>query len=259
MTRIFFVRHKPRLANEGIHQHYFPPLPLFKHMTRRLGVVGDFDPRFPPHLQTNEAVSHVLAPKNLSLAVDWLPTSEIDEDVLERYDGLWIAPGSPYDNLKKAVNAVEWAREGDVPCLGTCGGFQHMVIEYARNCLGFDDAEHAEYDPYASHLFVSELECSLAGEEMRLEFVEGSTVADVYGDTKAVERYYCNFGVNPEHVDDISAGVLDIVGSDDEGEVRVLEHPDHPFYVGTLYVPQSRSEHGSPHPLVEAFIENLLV
>lgn len=226
-------------------------------MPPRLCVVGEFDPEFEPHLHTNDALSHVLATKDTPFAFDWVSTSRIGE-VLERYDGIWLAPGSPYDDLSAAVEAIRWARENDVPCFGTCGGFQHMAIEYARNVLGFEDADHAEYNPYASRLFVSELDCSLAGEEMRLSFDEESAVAGIYGDTEAVEEYYCDFGVNPEYLEDIRSGVLNVVGSDDEGEVRVLEHPDHPFYVGTLYVPQSRSEPSSPHPLVGAFVEAVM-
>lgn len=223
-----------------------------------MGIIGEFDPGFDPHLQTNDAVAHVLAARETPLSVDWVSTSEIDQGVLDMYDGLWIAPGSPYDDLSSAVDAVEWAREEEIPCLGTCGGFQHMVIEYARNLLGFEDAEHAEYDPYASRLFISELDCSLSGRRMNLEFESGSGVAEIYGATEAVEEYYCNFGINPGYVDDLRQGELRVVGWDDEGEVRVLEHPNHPFYVGTLYVPQAQSEPNLPHPLVESFLDAVL-
>jgi CTP synthase (UTP-ammonia lyase) len=151
--------------------------------------------------------------------------------------------------------AIRYARENKIPCLGTCGGFQHMVIEYARNVLGFMDAQHAEYDPYASNLFISQLECSLAGREMQLNFVPGSQVAAIYGSLSAKEHYYCNFGINPDYVDELKQGPLKISGSDAEGEIRVIEHPDHPFFIGTLFVPQSRPTSLRPHPLVTAFLE----
>jgi CTP synthase (UTP-ammonia lyase) len=141
-----------------------------------------------------------------------------------------------------------------VPCFGTCGGMQHLIIEYARNVLGFHDAQHAEYDPYASLLFVSELACSLAGREMQLRLVPGSQVAAIYGERSVVERYYCNFGVHPDRVAALAAGPLRIVGSDAEGSVRVVELPGHPFFIGTLYVPQARSTPNAPHPLVSAFL-----
>ena len=70
----------------------------------------------------------------------------------------------------------------------------------------------------------------------------------------AVERYYCNFGVNPKYIEDLTSNTLRAVGSDSEGDVRVLELSDHPFYVGTLFVPQSRSTQSAPHPLVTEFV-----
>lgn len=129
-----------------------------------------------------------------------------------------------------------------------------MVLEYARNVLGYRDAQHAEYDPFASDLFVSRLACSLVGREMSVQFVPGSLVARCYGSDRAVEQYYCNFGVHPDRVGVLASGPLRIVGSDAEGDVRVIELPEHPFFVGTLYVPQARSKPGSPHPLVIAFL-----
>jgi len=130
-----------------------------------------------------------------------------------------------------------------------------MVIEYARNVLGYMDAQHAEYDPYASNLFISSLACSLAGKEMNLRFVAGSRVAEIYGALEAKEHYYCNFGVNPDVVPLLEDGMLQIVGSDNEGAVRVLELPAHPFFMATLFVPQTRSRPGCSHPLVTSFLK----
>ena len=151
--------------------------------------------------------------------------------------------------------SIQHARENGIPCLGTCGGFQHMILEYARNVLNFKDAQHAEYDPYASDLFISQLACSLAGRGMRLTFVEGSRVAALYGSLSATEAYYCNFGVNPDKIRLLTSSELRITGSDAEGELRVIELPDHPFFLGTLFVPQARSTADNPHPLVSAFLK----
>jgi len=129
-----------------------------------------------------------------------------------------------------------------------------MVIEYARNVLGFEDAQHAEYDPYASNLFITQLSCSLAGREMTLMFSVGSSVAKFYGATLAIEQYYCDFGVNREYVALLKSGSLRITGSDSEGEVRVIELPGHSFFLGTLFVPQTQSTAEKPHPLVTAFL-----
>ena len=89
---------------------------------------------------------------------------------------------------------------------------------------------------------------------MELQLTADSKVASWYAAMSTEERYYCNFGVNPACLDVLKSGPLRIVGADAEGEVRVIELPDHPFFVGVLYVPQSRSAPGAPHPLVSAFI-----
>ena len=221
----------------------------------RIAIVGEFDPNFTPHEATNTAIAHSTEHLGLDIAAHWISAEDIHPDMLREYTGIWMAPGSPYKNLQKALSAIQYARGNGMPCFGTCGGFQHMVIEYARNVLGYKDAQHAEYDPYGSKLFISSLACSLAGREMRLRFLAGSKVAKIYGAVEATERYYCNFGVNPEVVPLFKNSPMRIAGWDDEGEIRVLELPEHQFFVATLFVPQTLSRAEHPHPLVTAFIK----
>ena len=224
-------------------------------MKRRLAILGEFNPSFAPHAATNEAIAHSCAARRLNVSAEWVSTAAIDETLFDRVHGIWVAPGSPYKDMAKALWAIRVARESGMPCFGTCGGFQHIILEYARNVLGFADAQHAEYDPYASRLFISRLACSLAGREMALRFQPDSHVARIYGSTQARERYYCNFGVAPDAVEWLKTGTLRVVGSDAEGEVRVIELPGHPFFIGTLFVPQALSTPEKPHPLVTAFLE----
>jgi CTP synthase (UTP-ammonia lyase) len=220
-----------------------------------IALIAEYNPLFPPHPATNAALSHSADRLGITVRGDWLSTENLTTAALAGYDALWIGPGSPYKSLQNTLDAIRFARERGVPCLGTCGGFQHIVIEYARNVLGHKDAQHAEYDPYASTLFISALACSLASRQMTIRLVAGSRVAACYGALRARENYYCNFGVNPAVVPLFQRGALRIVGSDDEGEIRVLELPEHPFFVATLYVPQNHSRPGSPHPLVTSFLQ----
>jgi CTP synthase (UTP-ammonia lyase) len=220
-----------------------------------IAILGEYTPAFAPHTATTAAIGHAQARLGVTVEAAWLSTAAIDESLFARFDAIWVAPGSPYKDLELTLWAIRNARERGVPCFGTCGGFQHMVLEYARSVLGLRDAQHAEYDPYASRLFVSRLACSLAGREMRLRFVPGSRVAAIYGASAATEEYYCNFGVNPEYVPQLASGPLVITGADAEGEARVIELPGHPFFLGTLFVPQTRSTPERPHPLVVAFVE----
>jgi CTP synthase (UTP-ammonia lyase) len=219
-----------------------------------IAILGEYSSTFEPHTATDAAISHCAARLGIDVKATWVSTGDLDQSLFEWHDGIWVAPGSPYKDLAKTVAAIRYSREHAVPCFGTCGGMQHLIIEYARNVLGFQDAHHAEYDPYASLLFVSELACSLARREMHLRLVPGSQVAAIYGETSVVERYYCNFGVHPDRLAALAAGPLRIVGSDAEGAVRVVELPGHPFFIGTLYVPQARSTPNAPHPLVSAFL-----
>ena len=125
----------------------------------RIGILGDFNPEFRSHHATHHSLQHAAARLNLALESQWIPTPSILESgglkTLETFDGLWASPGSPYQSFAGMLKGIEFARQHDWPFLGTCGGFQHLALEYARNVLGFQDAEHAEYNPDASRLMIS--------------------------------------------------------------------------------------------------------
>lgn len=217
-----------------------------------VAVIGDFDDSYAPHTATNRAVRHSAERLGLQASVTWLATEPLESELgpAARADALWCAPGSPYRSLRGALAALRFGRENAVPTLGTCGGCQHIVLEYARNVLGFRDAQHAEYDPYGSRLFISSLTCALAGLTMAVILKPGSMVAQCYGTYRVEEKYYCNFGLNRAYQAALEEGGLHVTGVDDDGEARVLELPGHPYYIGTLFVPQDRSTIEDPHPLV---------
>lgn len=221
-----------------------------------IGVIGDPDPGNETHLATMDALGHAAMALGGGVDVTWLPTDEIDVHAadLAEFSGLLVAPGSPYRSMEGALAAIEYARTQDVPLLGTCAGLQHVVVEFARNVLGVDDAHHAEYDPAAPTPFVTPLVCSLAGQTLDIEIRSGSRAADAYGAARATERYYCDFGPNPEYLDDLVAAGLHVSGTDEGGEVCVLELPDLRFYLAALFVPQVDSTLVRPHPLVCAFV-----
>lgn len=215
-------------------------------------VIGDFDSSYAPHVATNNAISHSAKLLGLQAPVTWLATESLETDLrpVTTADALWCAPGSPYRSLRGALAALRFGREGHVPTLGTCGGYQHIVLEFARNVLGFQDAQHAEYDPYGSRLFISSLTCSLAGLTMPVNLEPGSLAAHCYGECRVYEKYYCNFGLNAAYRTALEEGGLRVTGLDDDEEARVLELPGHPYYIATLFVPQNRSTVEEPHPLV---------
>ena len=93
---------------------------------------------------------------------------------------------------------------------------------------------------------------------MKLNITPNSKVAFLYGKLQVKEKYYCNFGVNPKYIDFIRKGLISFVGSDSEGELRVLEYPEHRFFIGTLFVPQTNSTEKNPHPIVTGFLKAII-
>lgn len=227
----------------------------------RVAIVGDHHPGHEPQEAIRPALDHAAAVLGTSCEGVWIDTPTLDHDGgarLSRFDAVWCAPGSPYVSLEGALEGIRWARENQVPFIGTCAGFQHAVIEFARNVLGVAAAQHAEYDPHASDLFIDELLCSLVGQTMSIRLVD-DTLQAIYGGGEATERYYCRFGLNPTHRPALEAGGLATAGVDTaDGDVRIVRIPSHPFFVATLFVPQTGSTPNRPHPLVSAFVQAAL-
>ena len=223
-----------------------------------IAVVGEFNPSNRSHAATNGAIDHCAAALGIPVQHRWIGTDQLEgpdeAGSLTEFGGLWIAPGSPYKRIEGALRAIRTAREREIPLLGTCGGFQHIVLEYARNVLGHADAEHEESNPQAQRLFVSRLACSLVGRTMTIRLAADSRLAAAYGCTEIREQYQCNYGVNPEYVKALGSGRLRMVASDEEGAVRAVELPGHPFFVGTLFLPQHISTRETPHPLISDFL-----
>jgi len=188
---------------------------------------------------------------------EWVGTEAIEtrrEDILCGYDAFLCAPGSPYRSFAGALRALRFARESDRPLLGTCGGFQHMVIEFARNVLGRSDATHPEYNPLAAVTFITPMSCSSVGAKMWVRIDPSARVWSMYGSSNACETYRCNFEVNPEQQCVLHDAGLRIVGVNDQGHARIVELVSHPFYIGALFVPQMSSERTGPHPLIAALV-----
>jgi CTP synthase (UTP-ammonia lyase) len=221
-----------------------------------LGILGDFNPEYPTHRATNESIQHAAKALRVPLEAVWLPTDE--PQCYEHFQGFLCAPGSPYKSFEGALAGIRYAREHDVPFLGTCGGFQHLVIEYARNVMGICDAAHAETDPYAPSLVVTQLSCSLVGKTMDVTITPRTQAARIFPGLQSSEAFYCNFGLNPAYKQALQTAGLKVSGYDQNGDTRIVELPTHPFFFGTLFVPQTRSTASSPHPLILGFCQAAL-
>ena len=225
---------------------------------KQIAAIGDYMAGFDAHDALCTSVRHAADALDADITCDWIPTEEATLKALADYDALWIAPGSPYRNRHNVIAAIQFARTNGVPLLATCGGFQHVVLEIAQNLLGYSEIGEPDYDPYDNDLFIAELTCHLVGREMQLTLAPGSIVAQIYNSTKTTERYYCTFGVNPAHISELETAPILFVGADSEGDARIIEIPDHPFFIATLFVPQVASTAHAPHPLVLAFCKAAL-
>jgi CTP synthase (UTP-ammonia lyase) len=124
--------------------------------------------------------------------------------------------------------------------------------------LGIRDAEHEETAPDAPTLFISRLACSLVGKTQTIKIVPGSHAYRAYGKEEATEQFFCNYGLNSAFRNKIGTENLKITGVDLDGEVRIVELLNHPFYVATLFLPQICSSTGSPHPLIVGYLRAAL-
>jgi len=223
----------------------------------RIALIGDYHA---------EVAAHAAIPRALKLAANgsvrdvepaWMATPLFTakrEELLASFDGVWCVPGSPYASMDGALRAIRFARESGRPFLGTCGGFQHAVIEYARNVLGFHEADHAESNPAAALPLMSRLACSLAPSKAAIRLMPDSQIARIYGRIEIAENYHCNFGLNPRFESILNDGKLNITGRDENGEARAVELEGHPFYIATLFQPEQSAFLGAAHPLICSFL-----
>jgi len=185
----------------------------------------------------------------------WVATPDIGDGAsLRTFDGIWCVPASPYRDMAGALSAIRFARERQVSFLGTCGGFQHALLEYARNHLGWADAEHAETAPESENAIITPLSCSLVEAFAPIRLRADSRIAAAYDALETRERYRCRYGLRKELEADVFGGPLKVSGYDDDNEVRAMELDGHPFFVATLFQPERAALEGRTPPLVKAFV-----
>jgi CTP synthase (UTP-ammonia lyase) len=222
--------------------------------TLRIALVGDFNPAVIAHQAIPLALDNAAAAVGVTADYDWLPTPEVTSpEDLVGYDAIWCVPASPYQNDDGAFLAIRYARENAVPFLGTCGGFQYAIVEYARNVMGWDDAGHAETES-AGRLVISPLACSLVEKSDAINLADGSIVARAYSKKSIEEGYHCNYGIAELFAEALEHQPLKATGWDNQGEIRAVELTDHPFFVGTLFQHERNALKNQPAPLVEALL-----
>lgn len=222
----------------------------------RIALIGDYDPQVTAHQAIPVALGLVAEHLGQTVQFEWLTTEQIHpETSLNGFDGFWCVPGSPYQSETGALKAIQFAREQQRPFLGTCGGFQHAVLEFSRNVLGWTDAEHGETSPESERAVLTPLSCALVEAVDSIHLLPGSLIAKAYETSEIREGYRCRFGVNPQFERELLRDRLQAVGHDSAGDLRAIELKDHPFFVATLFQPERAALKGQMPPLVRAFVE----
>jgi len=235
----------------------------------RIAILGDYDPKSPTLPAVEKSLEHASAKLNIAVASQWLPTPSLAEPnvekLLESFDGIWAAPGSPYKSMDGMLKGIEFARRRDWPFLGTCGGFQYALIECARNVLGIKDADTAENNSGSKNIVIYPVACAvpnrgkdapkLSGAIPEIRLRPGSYLQSFYMKDTAVEEFFCNFEVNPDYEWAAMEAGFPVVARGAAGEIRAIESPTHRFYIATLFQPQLSSKPKKPHPLVLAFVQ----
>lgn len=225
----------------------------------RIALIGDFSASVTAHAAIPPALE--LAAKALRVEVEpvWIHTSKLagNEELraLRGYQGIWCVPASPYANTEGAIAAISLARTEGIPFLGTCGGFQHALIEYFRNVVGVTGAAHAELNPEAESPVISRLSCSLVEVTSIIRLIPGSLAQRLYGADQIEEGYHCSYGLNPDFVQSIrERDDLRVEGTDVAGDIRIVRLRHHPFFLATLFQPERSSIKGLLHPLIREFV-----
>lgn len=224
---------------------------------KRIALIGDHRDSVPAHRGIPLALSLAVGTLDAAVAWDWLPTRTLVNDVpalLKSYSGIWCVPASPYENARGALEAIRFARESQRPFLGTCGGFQHALLEYAAQIWQID-ALHAETDTGATAPVIAPLMCALREVTGALHLPATSTLATLYGSDRIDEEYHCSFGLNPVYRGRLRDGPLVVAATDDDGDVRAVELQGHPFFFGTLFQPERAALRGVLSPLIAAFVK----
>ena len=230
----------------------------------RIAVLGDFEAKSPTLPAIEKSLQHASVKLDLPVEAQWLATPSLlaptTQKMLETFDGIWAAPGSPYKNFDGMLKGIEFARRRDWPFLGTCGGFQYALIECARNVLGIADADTAENNSGSKNIIIYPVACAvpergkgqpkLSGVVPEIRLRPGSYLQSFYLKDTVAEEFFCNFEVNPDYEWAAMEAGFPVVARGAQGEIRAIESPTHRFYIATLFQPQLSSKPGNPHPLV---------
>ncbi len=245
---------------------------VYKSSTRkvRIGIVGKYINLNDSYKSVYESVFHGGIANKVHIDLVKIDAEDIEnsdsvDTLLGSVDGILIPGGFGQRGIKGMILAAEYARTRKIPCLGICLGMQIMVIEYARNVLGYSDADSTEFRPSCSAPVISLLEeqvnVSTYGGTMRLGrslsvVKEGTRLHEIYGAPEISERHRHRYEVSNRYREELAGNGLVISALTADGSlVESVEWKDHPWGIGVQFHPEFQSTPINPHPLFTSFIK----
>ena len=245
-----------------------------------IGIVGKYVNLKDSYKSLNEALMHGGLANNLRVNLKFVSSDELTpenvEDSLGEVDGILIPGGFGIRGIEGKILAIEFARKRKIPFFGICLGMQLAVVEFARNVLGWKEANSTEFDPQTPYPVIylmkewfdyrtgkierREEGCDLGG-TMRLgaypcKLSKNSKVYEAYGQEEVFERHRHRYEFNNAFREELTKAGLKIVGTSPDGElVEIIELENHPWFVGVQFHPEFKSKPLKPHPLFVKFIE----
>lgn len=240
-----------------------------KHYDRtiHIGLVGKYTELPDAYKSIVESFIHAGAANHLHVKLTYINSEKLTSDnvgdTLGDMCGILVAPGFGNRGIEGKITAVKYARENNVPFLGICLGMQCCVIEFARNVIGWEDADSAEMcnTPHAVIDIMEEQKGVMElGGTMRLgaypcRVTSPSKLYDAYGTGMIHERHRHRYEFNNTYMDAFAAAGLKPVGVNPESNlVEAVELEGHPWFIGVQYHPEYKSTVSQPHPLFKAFV-----
>jgi len=258
------ARHQPDLsAWEAISRSAHKDKP-----TVRIALVGKYVELHDAYLSVKEALQHAGLALGVEVEIDWIHASEVEKgrgwDEIHAADGILVPGGFDSRGIEGKIAAAKYARENKVPYFGLCLGMQIMAIEFARNVLGYGEANSTEFDPASPYpvidLMPDQRGIAEKGATMRLgvypcQLEPGSVAAAAYGQPVIEERHRHRYEFNNTAREAFAEHGMRFSGtSPDDRLVEIIEVAGHPYMLGTQFHPEFLSRPTRPHPLFAAFV-----
>jgi CTP synthase len=238
------------------------------HKTVTIGIVGKYVQLHDAYLSVSEALRHAGYSLDAAVNIEWIDSETINEDnyvsELSKLDGILVPGGFGERGIEGMILAARYARETHTPYFGICLGMQISVIEYARDVLGWTDANSREFNENSTHKvidFMSGQNDEIdKGGTLRLgswpcHIRTGTAMERCYGTQIINERHRHRYEFNNDYRADLEGAGLCISGTSPDGLlVETVEIPGNEFFVGVQYHPEFKSRPNKAHPLFIGFV-----